>query len=259
MAPIVADVAAVPVTLVADPWSAAAWGAQPRWRRLLAQFGEALTIRYVMAPAPRDPGGWALAWLDEAERSGMPVDVRRLLTGRAPNPVPAALAVVAVGEQGDPGPYLRALQEAIFLSRRSVERGDGLLELAREAGGVDLPTLELAFGSSAVVEQLGAERERAAALPAPCVVLGDQPPVGLAEPYERWEGAARAAGAEPAPLPDVDGALRRFGPMTTAEVAAVCGLPGPRAAAELWARAMDWRVTPQPMGAPHVALWTAAA
>ncbi len=258
MAPIVADVAAVPVTLVADPWSAAAWGAQPRWRRLLAQFGDGLTIRYVMAAPPPSPGGWALAWLDEAERSGMPVDVRRLLAGRAPNPVPAALAVVAVAEQGDPGAYLRRIQEAIFLSRRSVERGDGLLELARETGGVDLATLELAFASSAVVEQLGTERERAAALPAPCVVVGSQPPVGLGEPYERWEAAARAAGVESAPLPEVDGALRRFGPMATAEVAAVCGLPAPRAAAELWARAMDWRVTPQPMGAPHVALWTAA-
>ena len=32
--------------------------------------------------------------------------------------------------------------------------------------------------------------------------------------------------------------------MATAEVEAVCGLPGPRASAELWALAADWKVKP---------------
>jgi hypothetical protein len=34
--------------------------------------------------------------------------------------------------------------------------------------------------------------------------------------------------------------------MTTAEVAAVCDLPGPRAPAELWRLALEWRVRPTP-------------
>jgi hypothetical protein len=39
-------------------------------------------------------------------------------------------------------------------------------------------------------------------------------------------------------------ALRRFGAMATAEVAAVCELPGPRAPAELWRLAAEWQVRP---------------
>ena len=42
--------------------------------------------------------------------------------------------------------------------------------------------------------------------------------------------------------PGVEEALRRFGTLATAEVAAVCDLPGPRAAAELWRLAGEWRV-----------------
>ena len=52
-----------------------------------------------------------------------------------------------------------------------------------------------------------------------------------------------AAGAEPADgWPGVEEALRRFGAMATPEVAAVCDLPGPRAPAELWRLALEWRV-----------------
>ncbi len=258
MPPIVADVAAASVLCVMEPWSAGAWAAQGRWRRLLAEFGDELAIAYEMAPPAPQPGRWALAWLDAAEASGMPVDVRRLLDGPGPpNPVPAALAVVAVAEQGDPGRYLRVLQETIFLSRRSVERGDALLDLAREAGGLDLRTLEVAFGSNAIVEGLGAQRERAAARGSlPCIVVDDGEQIPMDAPYERWRAALLAAGAEPSPLPDVDGALRRFGAMATAEVAEVCALPGPRAAAELWSRAMTWQVTPRRV--PGGELWTAA-
>ena len=54
-------------------------------------------------------------------------------------------------------------------------------------------------------------------------------------------GAAPAGGDPPTP----EEALRRFGRMATPEVAAVCGLPGPRAAAELWRLAEAWRVRPE--------------
>jgi hypothetical protein len=65
-------------------------------------------------------------------------------------------------------------------------------------------------------------------------------------PYDDYRTAAHAAGAvagggEP---PGVLDALRRFGRMATAEIEAVCGLPGPRANAELWRLAAEWQVRP---------------
>jgi hypothetical protein len=54
----------------------------------------------------------------------------------------------------------------------------------------------------------------------------------------------------------VEDALRRFGTMSTAEVSAVCDLPGPRAPAELWRLAMEWRVKPERLGTGH--LWSLA-
>lgn len=67
-----------------------------------------------------------------------------------------------------------------------------------------------------------------------------------------------AAGAEPtgAPPPSVEDALRRFGTMATPEVTAVCELPGPRAPAELWRLATEWRVTAERAGSGE--LWALA-
>jgi hypothetical protein len=44
--------------------------------------------------------------------------------------------------------------------------------------------------------------------------------------------------------PDVEEIVRRFGRVTTAEVELLCDLPGPRAHAELWRLAENWRVRP---------------
>ena len=64
-------------------------------------------------------------------------------------------------------------------------------------------------------------------------------------------------GAPPAGVPlAVEDALRRFGSMATAEVAAVCDLPGPRAPAELWRLATEWRVRADRVGSGE--LWTVA-
>ena len=65
-------------------------------------------------------------------------------------------------------------------------------------------------------------------------------------PYEEYRAVAEAAGARPAggEAPAVLEALRRYGRMATREVEAVCDLPTPRAAAELWRLAADWRARP---------------
>ncbi|MGN6870482.1 MAG: hypothetical protein ACTHMY_18990 [Solirubrobacteraceae bacterium] len=44
--------------------------------------------------------------------------------------------------------------------------------------------------------------------------------------------------------------------MSTSEVAVVCDLPGPRAPAELWRLALEWRVKAERLGTGH--LWSLA-
>jgi hypothetical protein len=77
-------------------------------------------------------------------------------------------------------------------------------------------------------------------------------------PYDAWREAVVAAGAEPAggEPPGVEAALLRFGTMAVPEVEAVCGLPAPRAGAELWRLALEWRARPRRVLAGH--LWAPA-
>jgi hypothetical protein len=81
--------------------------------------------------------------------------------------------------------------------------------------------------------------------------------------YSAVRAAAVAAGATPASTDSVppsslsvEDALRRFGTMATAEVAAACDLPGPRAPAELWRLALEWRARPERLGTGY--LWSLA-
>ena len=160
----------------------------------------------------------------------MPVDPRAVMASPPASTQPAGLAVKAVAEQADPGPYLRRLREAIFVERRTPDRGDALLELARDTTPeLDLDRLRIAFGSHGPVEALGADLERARGRSLPTLEVGATAVDGRAG-YDAWRAAVIAGGAEPVENGrlDVEGMLRRFGPATTAEVAAVCDLPGPR-------------------------------
>ena len=243
------------------PWS---WASEPALRRLLTEFEGAIEIEYVMGGmehALADPAGFCAKWLEAGADSGMPVDPRGLLGDPPAATNPAGLAVKAVAEQGDPGPYLRRLREGIMVERRRLDRGDALLDLARETTPEPrLDLLRVAFGSNAIVEALGTDFERAKAaggaadgrvsLPTVHFLDAGGAAAGAVEgpqPYERWREAAVAAGAAPARerAAGVEEALRRWGTMATPEVAAVCDLAGPRAPAELWRLALEWRVKPR--------------
>jgi hypothetical protein len=64
-----------------------------------------------------------------------------------------------------------------------------------------------------------------------------------------------AAGFAPAqPRPAAEEAVRRWGSLATPEVAAACDLPGPRAPAELWQMATEWRVRARPV--PGGVMWS---
>jgi putative protein-disulfide isomerase len=244
----------VPATVLTDPYCAWSWAAEPQLRRLQIEFGDSVAFTFVIVGLYRrieapDAGALALATVDAAAESGMPADPRVFLRDPPSSTHPAGLAVAAVTEQTDPGPYIRRLREAILLEQRKMDTAPALLDAAREIRShppLDLDRLRVDFGSNAIVERFGADLERGRGVTTPAFRFGDGPLIEGYGPYERLREAAVAAGAPPAAdgHPGVEEALRRFGTMATPEVAAVCNLPGPRAPAELWRLALEWRVKP---------------
>jgi putative protein-disulfide isomerase len=260
----VADPVPVDVSIFTDPYDAWSWAMEPARRRLQAEFGDGVRVTFVLAPMFREITGapvLALTALDAQERSGMPVDARVWLADPPRSTQPACLALAAAREQDHAGfvAYLRRLREAVLLERRRMDSAPALLDAARESGGLDLARLEAAFGSSGVVEDLGRDMERAGGRPLPSLEArgadGTVHRVDGFVGYERWREALLAAGAAPAPPaapPTVAEALAAHGPLAVPEVAALCDLPGPRAPAELWRLAAEWRA--RPVGQ----LWAAA-
>jgi protein-disulfide isomerase-like protein with CxxC motif len=215
------------------------------------EFGADLSITYVMGGLAREyeephvPR--LLEWLDRADRSGMPVDPRLWTEGPIRSTYPACMAVKAAAEQGPEATerYLRALREGLMCFRRKLDAKEALVEEARGAG-LDVARFRNDLDSHAIVEAFGADLEatRTHGRELPFLVVGeDQRVLG---PDDDWRAALLEAGADPegAAPPAVPDALRRFGRMAGPEVEAVCDLPGPRANAELWRLAADWRVKP---------------
>lgn len=263
----------VSATCFTDPYSPWAWAVEPHLRRLAVEFDDQVRVTFViggLAARFGDTRARAVACVEASEASGMPVDPRIYLEDPPSTSHPAGLAVAAVSEQTDPGPYLRRLREAILLERRRMDNAPALLEAAREVGGLNLERLRIDFGSNAIVESFGAQLERARAvdaahhqpgtgrvrLPSIEFTAADGTVHGVYDyaPYERWREAAITAGAIPGSArPGVEEAVRRFGTLATAEVAAACDMAGPRAPAELWRLALEWRLTPRRV--PGGELW----
>ena len=163
---------------------------------------------------------------------------------------PACMAVKAAAEQGAGAAarYLRAVREGLMCFRRKLDTVEALVEEARRAR-LDVERFRIDLGSHAIVEAFGADLERTRAaeeVTLPSIVFDGGHGVYGFSSYDQLRAAALAAGAEPLTdgAPGVLDALRRFGAMATAEVAAVCSLPGPRAPAELWRLASEWQVRP---------------
>jgi putative protein-disulfide isomerase len=254
-----------------DPACAASWAIEPGLRRLQTEFGAEVQITYVMGGLARQYEGdqWRTVrhWLDVAADSGMPIDPRAWNTpGAIGSTFPACMAFKAAEEQGS-GPaerYLRALREGIMCRRRKLDGTEALVGEAR-AAGVNGERFRIDLDSNAIIEAFGADLEdtRERGIEAlPVLVFGgdgdEERRCGAGDGYEVWRAAAVACGAEPgggAAL-TVEEALARFGSMAAVEVAAVCDLPGPRAQAELWRLATEWRVRPERFLTGE--LWSAA-
>jgi predicted DsbA family dithiol-disulfide isomerase len=256
------------------PWS---WALEPALRKLAVEFMGSFEVRHVMCGMARevgDPGHLVSEMLEASEESGMPVDPRVWLADPPRSSHPACLAVKAAAEQGDPAPYVRRLREGLLCRRRKLDTADSLIEEARAVPGIDVERLRLGLGSHGVLEAFASDLERCGAvspehhsegsgrvkLPSLEFVGGDGAVHGVYGPtdYPSLAAAAMAAGAVEADSasPSIEDALRRFGSMSTAEVALVCDLPGPRAPAELWRLALEWRVRAERVGTGY--LWSLA-
>lgn len=239
------------------PWS---WAAEPELRRLEVEFSDQVAITYVMVGMARetDPAHLLASTLDASAESGMPVDPRIWLEGAPRSSHPACLAVKAAAEQGLDGPYLRRLREGLMTGRERIDNPEAFLAAARDVPGFDLARLDVDMRSNAIVEVFGADRERAVAAcgkkrpTLPSFSIEDERPVGP----QRLRETLLAAGAQPGPPLQPEEALRRFGVMAPAEVAAVCGLPAARASMELWRLAADFRARSRPL--PFGELWEPA-
>jgi predicted DsbA family dithiol-disulfide isomerase len=258
----------------ACPWS---WALEPSLRKLLCVFGQSLRFTYVMCGMARefaDPGALVGELLEAGARSGMPVDARLWLEGPPASSFPACIAVKAAAEQGDPAAYLRRVREGLQCRRRKLDGAEALVEEARAVPGLDVERFRIDLSSHAILESFGADLERASAVAPQHYAPGSDrvrlPSLEFGAPdgavhgvygyaaYEDLERAALAAGAEPSaePPPGIEAALRTFDSMSTVEVASVCGLPGPRAPAELWRLASEWRLQAERLGSGE--LWSPA-
>jgi predicted DsbA family dithiol-disulfide isomerase len=257
------------------PWS---WAIEPTLRKLTVEFAGALDVSYVMCGMAREIGDTTHVvgeMLEASEQSGMPVDARLWLAAPPRSSHPACLAVKAASEQGDAGrvgAYLRRLREGLLCRRRKLDTADALLEEARGVPGLEVEKLRVGLASHAVLEAFAADLERCGAvspehyspggervkLPSLEFVGADGEVHGVYGPcdYAALRAAAVAAGASPGAdaTVSIGDALRRFGTMATAEIAAVCDLPGPRAPAELWRLALEWRVRAERVGTGY--LWS---
>lgn len=278
MATYCADPLGVHAVYFTDPFCPWCWAAEGSLRRLQAEYE--VDVGFVVAGLARDVDSnrarkLAVASLDAAAESGMPMDARVWLVDPPSSTYPAGIAFHAVAEQADPAPFLRRVREAVMTEGRRMDRAEGLLDAAREAGGLDLERLRIDLGSHAMVERFGEDLERARGVAAPHHDPGDGrvalPTVMLCGDdgseawvtgdwqWDAWRAAAERAGAprRPEGLPGVEEAVRRLRSIATTEVATVCGLPPVRAAAELWRLATDFRVTPRRV--PGGELWSPAA
>jgi len=264
-----ACVSQVSILYYTDPACPISWAAEPGRRCLQREFGESVSITYVMGGLARrfdDPVGALGRWLDAAASAHMPVDPRLWLDAPPAGSYPACLAVVAAAEQGLDGPYLRGAREALAFGGQRLDHREALVDVARRVAAMNVERFEIDLGSHAILEGFGTAMDRARAgerglprleLRGPGELSGELQGRELLDP-RAWARAARAAGATGggAAAAGVVEAVAEHGRLATAEVAQLCDLPAPRAAAELWQATLRWRLRPE----THLAgeTWTLA-
>ena len=273
----------------ACPWS---WALEPTVRKLMVEFGGGLDWTFVMGglgrSLAREPAARAALieeWLRVSAFTQAPLDPLIWLDGPLQSTYPACMAVEAAAEQeSDRGyRYLRRLRESLMCDRRKLDHAEPLVEEGRLAG-LDVERFRIDLRSNAITEAFAADLERTTALgvrvataegltkglasrgiggaPLPTLSFGEdggeRREVTGFQPYDTYRAAALDIGAETRGEGSlqIEEAIARFGRVTTREVEVLCGLPGPRAAAELFKLAEQWRLRPLPKLTGY--LWEAA-
>ena len=217
-------------------------------------------------------------WLGVAYETEAPIDPLLWVEGPLSTTYPACMAVRAAADQADDGGYryLRRLREGIMCERRKLDHVEALVEEARGVG-LDVERFRIDLRSHATTEAFGADLEEAKALvgrddlawmpgdgsppgervssgaggaPLPTLVFNGEAGGRLAvagfQPYSLYLDAALALGARghDRPPPSVEQLVERFGRVSSKEVEEICELPGPRAGAELYRLAEQWKLRP---------------
>jgi protein-disulfide isomerase-like protein with CxxC motif len=207
-------------------------------------------------------------WLTAADVSEAPLDPLLWFESPLRSTFPACMAVKAAAEQGTDGGYryLRRVREGILCERRRLDHAEPLVEEAR-ATGLDVERFRIDLRSHGITEAFAADLDATAALaekqPAdgdargsrtvagavlPTLVISNEAGErrvlvglhGLAECRTAVEELGTRSRGDRAPTPE--GLMEQFGRVTTTEVSQICELPGPRAAAELWRLAGEWKI-----------------
>ena len=269
----------------ACPWS---WALEPVVRKLMVDFGAGLDWTFVMgglgrslAREPAARAGRIEEWLRVSDETQAPLDPLLWVDGPITSTYPACMAAKAAGEQADDRGYryLRRLREALMCERRKLDHLEALIEESR-AAGLDVERFRINLRSNAITEAFATDLERTGALvgrlsgpvesasrgaggaPLPTLVFrgedGTERVVAGFQPLDAYRAAALESGGalEDARPLAVEEAVARFGRVTTREVELLCELPGPRASAELFRLAEQWRLRPLRLLTGY--LWQAA-
>jgi predicted DsbA family dithiol-disulfide isomerase len=191
----------VEVHYYTDPACIWSWGAEPRLRRLMWEFGSGLRFTWVMGGLARQygaeyrdeegrigAGGDCFAdlmahWLDVTAETGMPCDPRLWTQNPITSTYPVCQAVKAAAEQGGNRAYayLRRAREALTLERRKLDHVEALVAEAGPAG-LDSGRFRIDLTSHAITEAFAADLDQVRAVPEEARAAGK---VARTEGHER--------------------------------------------------------------------------
>jgi putative protein-disulfide isomerase len=166
----------VEVRYYTDPACSWSWASEPKLRKLMWEFGDALRFRWVMGGLARSYDdeyrdevagitgqgscfdGLMAHWLDVAAETGMPFDPRLWRRNPITSTYPACQAVEAAAEQG-PGAaydYLRRLREGLMCEAKKLDHVEALVGEAGPAG-LDVDRFRIDIVSNAITEAFAAD------------------------------------------------------------------------------------------------------